>query len=316
MEKEQSVVHPSELTHVPTAKIHTNPHNPRLLFHEKPLKILRDSIAEVGILVPLLIYQRKTDGEYVILDGERRWLCARELDLETVPANIIEEPTKLGNLLYMFNIHNVRESWELMPTALKLEVIIRELDTDSEIQLSELTGLTRMTVRRCKTLLKYDKNYQDMMLAVDPEQRVKADFFIEMYPVLNLIDRKLHVIATEFTRNQLIEAFLAKYRRQEMTNVLDFRKIADFIRSIGRGVPAELVESSLLNFLKGKSTLDKYFEQVDIMEEAQTLKRSCESLIRKIYAFEPARLSDQEMRNVLLKLRTLIDEKLESMPTS
>ncbi|MCK4826449.1 ParB/RepB/Spo0J family partition protein, partial [bacterium] len=117
-ENNQNKIISSKLAWIPIEKIRRNPHNPRVLFDPEPLNVLRDSIKEVGILVPLLVYESIKTKDYVILDGERRWRCAKELGLPDVPANVIEEPSTLNNILRMFNIHNVREPWELMPTAL------------------------------------------------------------------------------------------------------------------------------------------------------------------------------------------------------
>ena len=50
-----------------------------------------------------------------------------------------------------------------------------------ERRLAELTGLDEAVVVRCKKLLSYNKGYQDSMLDADPDKRVKADFFIELY---------------------------------------------------------------------------------------------------------------------------------------
>jgi ParB family transcriptional regulator, chromosome partitioning protein len=54
---------------LPTGKLRPNPHNPRMLFDREDLEILRESIQRVGILVPLTVYQEKSSGNYVILDG-------------------------------------------------------------------------------------------------------------------------------------------------------------------------------------------------------------------------------------------------------
>ena len=113
---EDTKIVPSKLANIPIEKIRINPHNPRALFDPVPLQILRESIRELGILVPLLVYESLRTQDYVILDGERRWRCAKELGLPTVPANVIEEPSAIDNILRMFNIHNVREPWELKPT--------------------------------------------------------------------------------------------------------------------------------------------------------------------------------------------------------
>ena len=78
---------------LPTEKLKANPHNPRMLFDRADLHVLRESIERVGILVPLTVYQEKSTGHYVILDGQRRWMCAQEVGLKTIPVNEVAEPT-------------------------------------------------------------------------------------------------------------------------------------------------------------------------------------------------------------------------------
>src|SRR5215510_1124387 len=170
---------------VPTESLVPNPHNPRMLFDRAPLDVLKESIAKVGILVPLTVYSDSKKESFVILDGQRRWMCAQSLKLDQVPVNQIAEPTLVQNIVTMFQIHKFREDWELMPTALKLEVLMKELGERNEKKLSALTGLDRAVVSRCKKLLTYSRKYQDLMLHRNPGQRIKADFFIELYPVVN-----------------------------------------------------------------------------------------------------------------------------------
>jgi len=105
--------------------IRPNPENPRILFRQKELDALKKSIYEVGILQPLIVYQPKDKEDlYIIIDGERRWRCSRELNLQTIPVHIHLEPTPVQNLTMMFNIHKLRVDWELMPTALSLKKLM------------------------------------------------------------------------------------------------------------------------------------------------------------------------------------------------
>src|SRR5580704_15379413 len=100
-------------------KIRANPDNPRLVFREDEMQQLMDSIKEVGIKVPVSLYE---DGsKFVLLDGERRWRCPKRLNLSAVPAIVQPKPDRLENILMMFNIHNVRVDWDPMPMALKLK---------------------------------------------------------------------------------------------------------------------------------------------------------------------------------------------------
>jgi ParB family transcriptional regulator, chromosome partitioning protein len=211
---------------IQTRQLHPNPHNPRMLFDKAPLDTLRRSIEKVGILVPLTVYWSKSQRNWVILDGQRRWMCAQDLGLKTLPANQVAEPSLVQNIVTMFQIHKLREDWELMPTALKLQVLIEALKERRDKQLADLTGLDQAVVVRCKKLLSYPKKYQDMMLVPDPDQRIKADFFIELYPVL----RDRNVRAMEWFRPERFTAqMLQRYESGHLTAVTDFRKVKQHI---------------------------------------------------------------------------------------
>ncbi len=110
--------------------IRQNPDNPRLIFQEEEMNELLESIREVGIKVPVSVY---SDGhKFTLLDGERRWRCAKKLNLKVVPAIVQPKPTRLENLLMMFNIHNVRVDWDLMPMALKLGEVREMLEKEGK----------------------------------------------------------------------------------------------------------------------------------------------------------------------------------------
>ena len=104
--------------------------NPRLLFDPEPLEVLRDSIRDKGVLVPITVYPLKGQDKYGILDGERRYRCCADLKAEglelDIPANVVDPPSRVAGLLYMFSIHQYRQQWELMPTALSLETVMNE----------------------------------------------------------------------------------------------------------------------------------------------------------------------------------------------
>jgi ParB/RepB/Spo0J family partition protein len=231
-----------------TDRLKPNPHNPRMLFDKLPLNILKESIDRVGILVPLTIYQRKADGQFIILDGQRRWMCAQELGLAKVPVNQVAEPNLVQNIVTMFQIHKLREDWELMPTALKLEVLMRELQEKSDRKLAELTGLDVAVVTRCKKLLSYSKDYQDLMLDPDPEKRIKADFFIELYPFLH--DRVVMNLSG-YSRSVLTRKMLDKYKTPQggIKAVTDFRKVKQHIANARKAGKLSFLSHRLKEFV-------------------------------------------------------------------
>jgi ParB family transcriptional regulator, chromosome partitioning protein len=218
-------------------EISPNPLNPRLLFDREELDELKKSIGKVGILVPVTVYRNKKNfpnTPFVLLDGERRWRCAKELERETIPANIIDEPSDdTQNILYMFNIHHFRKEWALFPTALKLEVLIEKLGTDKENALSEFTGVSRSTIRRCKTLLWYPKKYRDLLM--EKGSKISTDFFIELYPVAYRLSSEENYYFPRGVENfvdRMIQKFLDQSAIYDVKEFREVRKAMGYFENI------------------------------------------------------------------------------------
>jgi len=64
--------------------IRPNPWQPRTVFDEADLAELTDSIAEIGLLQPIVVRER-ADG-YELIMGERRWRAAQRAGLRRIPA--------------------------------------------------------------------------------------------------------------------------------------------------------------------------------------------------------------------------------------
>jgi ParB family chromosome partitioning protein len=75
------------LADIPVSAVSPNPHQPRVHFDEESLAELTASIAEMGVLQPILI--RPLGAEtYELIAGERRWRAAQRAGLTTIPAVI------------------------------------------------------------------------------------------------------------------------------------------------------------------------------------------------------------------------------------
>ena len=64
------------LREVPVGSIHPNPHQPRHYFDEEALASLTASVAELGVLQPILV-RDVGDDRFELIAGERRWRAAR-----------------------------------------------------------------------------------------------------------------------------------------------------------------------------------------------------------------------------------------------
>jgi ParB family chromosome partitioning protein len=66
------------------ARIQPNPNQPRVQFSEESIEELAESIAERGVLQPILL--RPIEDGFQIIAGERRWRAAQKARLHTIPA--------------------------------------------------------------------------------------------------------------------------------------------------------------------------------------------------------------------------------------
>lgn len=75
----------SELRDLPLDLIQPNPDQPRSELSEPALEELASSVAERGVLQPVLV-RPLYGGRYELIVGERRWRAARRAGLERIPA--------------------------------------------------------------------------------------------------------------------------------------------------------------------------------------------------------------------------------------
>ncbi|MDB4213979.1 ParB/RepB/Spo0J family partition protein [Octadecabacter sp.] len=71
---------------IPVDQIYPNPDQPRRTFDDQAMDDLTASIAEKGIIQPLIVRERpSSNGKYEIVAGERRWRAAQRAQLHEVP---------------------------------------------------------------------------------------------------------------------------------------------------------------------------------------------------------------------------------------
>jgi len=91
-------------TTLPTQQLQPNPFQPRGKIASDDISELKQSIAQYGVLEPLVV--ALTPAGYQIIAGERRWRAARELGLEDVPVHI--KKTSPRGMLEMAIVENVQ----------------------------------------------------------------------------------------------------------------------------------------------------------------------------------------------------------------
>ncbi len=291
-----------------------NPHNPRMLFDDVPMQTLEESIRKVGILVPLTVYEKaRINGKYVILDGQRRWICAQKAELQKVPVNIVAEPSTFQNIITMFQIHKLRADWELMPTALKMQVLMDEMQESNDQKLAELTGMDVAVIVRCKKLLSYDGKYQEMMLTANPEERWKADFFIEMYVIRN--DRLVNNFDW-FDRDEFTDAMIEKQKAKGLKAVTDFRIIKQHISNANKAGKLRQLSKRLEEFTKQPDLRVDHLEieGVGVATQVRALTKDVGKLRQAIKDIDIDEFfAEEQLWEDLEKLAATIQAKLQEL---
>lgn len=137
------------IVEIPLEKIRFNPFQPRKIFQQRALEELASSIAEHGIIQPV-ICTRQGDG-YRLVVGERRCRASRMAGLTHVPV-IIEEMTE-SRLLQVALIENLqREDLDPIETALAYSHLLREHDLTQE-ELAQKVGKSRPAITNALRLL-------------------------------------------------------------------------------------------------------------------------------------------------------------------
>ena len=77
--------HDKRLVSLEISSIQANPDQPRTQFEDGPLAELAESIKSRGLIQPIVVRPR-SEGQYQIVAGERRWRAAQKAQLHEIPA--------------------------------------------------------------------------------------------------------------------------------------------------------------------------------------------------------------------------------------
>jgi ParB family chromosome partitioning protein len=137
------------LTEIAVAEISPNPNQPRVHFDEESLGELADSIAQLGLLQPILV-RRVPDG-YQLIAGERRWRAARRAGLTTVPAVVrVSDDVNAVEEALVENLH--REDLTALEEAAAYLQLIEEFELTHD-QVAQRIGKSRSSVTNTLRLL-------------------------------------------------------------------------------------------------------------------------------------------------------------------
>lgn len=276
----------SELRELNVADVVPNDRNPRLDFPQDELDRLTDSIDQEGVLVPIVVYPK--DGKFVLVDGERRFRCARDLGHVKIPALLTTERSEREVLQQMFNIHLIREPWRDIPTAKALQRLAEEINESegrdpNDNELRVLTGLSIERVRQLRYVVTLPDERQDYIR----EETIPLNFFWELKKnVIDALRNNRPAILDQYGEERVSSAFVQKRLDQVITDTVSLRKVSPIIKfaaqdAASNGTGESTLDTSIRDLIeKPEATIDDAYEEtVQMMVEVDKLGRRTSTMV-------------------------------------
>jgi ParB family transcriptional regulator, chromosome partitioning protein len=303
-------------------EITPNEFNPRERFNEEEEDELIDSILTKGILNPIIVFKRKSDDKYVILDGERRYRACKKLNIREIPSRIlVREPSVLESLSLMFHIQNVRQDWTEFAISITLKRIIDELGkkinnlTPSDIKdLSKITSLSEYRVRKYLKFLDYPDEVINMFLQNEVSNKKgegpDPDILLELHKPIDDIKDLIPQLLDQFSIKQIIDTCIRKKESGVVKTNKEFRLIAQSLTAARKDeIDIHQLQKNLERFLLD----DRYTPENVYQETAETLyqfkhiKRNSESFLNELKLFDFQELDKDRRVEVLSILQEIMN---------
>ncbi len=149
---------------VPIEQVQPNPDQPRRTFKEDALKELADSIAEKGVIQPLIV-RRRADAvqSFEIVAGERRWRAAQMAKLHEIPVLVRDyDDTEVLEIAIIENIQ--RDDLNAMDEAAGYKQLMDRFGHTQD-KLSQALGKSRSHIANLLRLLTLPNEIQNYLTA-------------------------------------------------------------------------------------------------------------------------------------------------------
>jgi len=141
---------PPELRELPVDLIRPNPAQPRKHFDDEALQGLAGSLAEHGVVQPILV-RPVAGGTYEIVAGERRWRAAQLAGLECVPA-VVRDHDDAASLEVALVENLAREDLNPVEEARAVAALVEELGLSREA-VGRKVGRSRVAISNLLRIL-------------------------------------------------------------------------------------------------------------------------------------------------------------------
>lgn len=180
--------YPVRFAELPLDVIERDYNQPRKAFglrgggdHSRLLK----SISHYGIEDPIKVCEVEK-GRYLIMDGHRRFACAKELELEKVPCRIYPKMNDGEFEARRYEMQNNRRDWRPIEKANAIHRIKTEYADASEKDIADLIGIRQTTLFHFTALRDMRIEYLELMSEYNLKEHQRISF-MHLLPKLRKI---------------------------------------------------------------------------------------------------------------------------------
>jgi ParB family chromosome partitioning protein len=160
----EEVVEAKGVREIEVGRIRPNPHQPRRHFDSESLDELAQSIADKGVLQPILL-RSTSGGGFEIIAGERRWRAAQRAQLHHIPAIVRElDDAATAEVALIENVQRTDLSAIEEADGYRQLIV---LYGHSQDQVARLVGKSRSHVANLLRLLDLPEEVREMLLRGD-----------------------------------------------------------------------------------------------------------------------------------------------------
>ncbi len=234
---------------LPIAKLEVISHQRKA--SDAHVKRVMDSVDRVGFLAPVVVVERDGGGGYLIIDGQHRFLAAKELGLRRIPAVIA--PRDIARRMLTLNVEKEPNIRERSVVALSIYRELVDADPDMPEDDPEVAdavqqphyvtlGLAyaesgRLAGSQFEPILRKCDGFMDVPLAESlPVREARAGRVVEAHRLVRAVSDKLKEIGAwhEFAGAQIISyANPLKRARKQHSFDQTFDKLIAELDSLG-----------------------------------------------------------------------------------
>jgi ParB/RepB/Spo0J family partition protein len=262
---------PFKFMELPLEVIEGDPNQPRKAFGlgaGGDYNRLMKSILHYGIEDPIKVSEIE-EGRFLIMDGHRRFSCAKELELETVPCRVYPKMSEGEFEARRFEMQNNRRSWKPMEKANAIHKIKAEYKDATKKEIANLLGMSPVHLSHFIGLRDMRVEYLELMSDYNMKEYQRIAF-MQMLPKLRKIK--------QYEIDDIVKILFQKISDNVMFIASDFKALSKIFSN------ASLHEEEILNFLveplmpvnelSERSRLSGFSSQIKILVKELSKKKN------------------------------------------